>query len=69
MTAHREFVGGPWDAKHDHVPVVIPTQRVFVYADAAPDVVCADEQVIDLLGHYERAEKLGETYVYDWRPA
>lgn len=66
------YLGGPknGEVEYRHSP---PSQRVPVYAFADAELVCADEQVIDKLGHYERDEA-GEGddckhYAYWWCPA
>lgn len=65
--AYRNFVGGPRDGTHDNDFQPVPSMRIPVFADA-PGVVCADEQVIKLLGHYVRAENSHIGWYYDWLP-
>lgn len=68
--AHRNFVDGPWAGQRDDDYSAVPSQRVPVYADPPNSAVCADEQVIKKLGHYERTALDTETgWHYYWRQA
>ena len=69
--AHRNFEGGPWSGRRDDDYKAVPSVRIPVYADAVDfEGQCGDEQVTQLLGHYERAE-YGGFYLgwyFDWKP-
>lgn len=60
------FVGGPRDGEHEDCMSAVPSRRIPVYAPPPSGAVCADEQVITLLGHYVRAEHSHIGWYYDW---
>ena len=61
------FSGGPWNHREAPVMTAVPSQRVSVYADPPEGAVCADEQVTQLLGHYEKTSA-GSPWQYAWIP-
>lgn len=68
---NRIYIGGPRDGQTDNYPSAVPPQEIHIYADPPAGLVCADEQVIDLLGKYVRTgpqNKKDGMWSYEWRP-
>ena len=68
----KRFVGGPWDGYLEPLYTPVPSQEIKVYDEPLGNAaVCADEQVVRLLGWYERRPLdgpplPGTIWSYDW---
>lgn len=62
------FHGGPRNGQSEDYPSAVPPQRISVFADPPEGMMCADEQVITLLGKYDRVFKATDGYHYEWLP-
>lgn len=59
------YMNGPRSGEREFYPG-IPTKEIKVYADPPDGMLCADEQVIHLLGKYRRFSSENGSYLYEW---